>query len=389
MGGLFWYARYLQAQRLRTVAALRKVEWVPADLAGVRDPKALETSPNGERRLANILEICEQTYLASPQPPTMIWPFDGPYRDLCEDFVVFVAAFLSPRVFRTRFPYLAIGVTRLRQTREGSTGRSEHRPDLDLPKHRARGQFKMTQRCGVPNRRNSTMQFQMWLQVKRLFLAVAAIGLMVSIALPARADIAFSQNFNSGPPIALGADPFWSDNSEDNGYVVKTNTGIGPFAMYPITHDASGNGYFLFDGTAGTAPSGQTVVFSASFAVTANTNYTVSFDLTNANNINVATIQAAMGGVLLGTSPVSANGYFTDGNSKDQWQQFSFTWNSGSATSTTLALNNYTTTGTGNDFGIDNIQVASTPEPSTFATVIACGLGMIAYGWRRCRKAAS
>ncbi len=231
------------------------------------------------------------------------------------------------------------------------------------------------------------MQFQIWHQVKRLSLAVTVIGLIVATMSPARADVAFSQNFDSGP-VSLGADTFWSDNSLDNGYVVKTNTGVGPFAKYPITNDASGSGYFLFNGTAGDAPSGQTVVFSATFAVTSNTNYTVSFDLTNANSISVATIQPEIGGVLLG-SPVSANGYFTDGNNSDKWQQFSFTWNSGSLTSTTLVLNNFTTTGTGNDFGIDNILVATpTPEPSTIVVAIAGALGMIAYGqrWRKARN---
>ena len=227
-------------------------------------------------------------------------------------------------------------------------------------------------------------------QVTRALRSGAAIGLVLCAAASARADIAFSQNFDSGPSVTLGADPFWSDNTVNNGYVVQSNVGVGPFAKYPITSDVSGSGYFLFNGTAAVAPSGQTVVFSASFNVVQNTNYTVSFYLTNANDIGPATIQAEIGGTLLGSSPVSAVGSFSDGNSSDQWQQFSFTWNSGSLTSTTLKLHDFTTTGTGNDFGIDNIQVASaTPEPSTCVTVLLGAVGMIGYGRFRRRNSLS
>ncbi len=94
-------------------------------------------------------------------------------------------------------------------------------------------------------------------------------------------------------------------------------------------------------------------------------------------------IQPEIDGSLLG-SAVSPAGYYTDGNPADQWQKFTFTWNSGSNTSASLILHNYTTTPNGNDYGVDNIQVASaTPEPSSFMVAIVGALGMIAYGQRR------
>jgi hypothetical protein len=111
--------------------------------------------------------------------------------------------------------------------------------------------------------------------------------------------------------------------------------------------------------------------------VVPNSLYTVSFYLANEDDIHVAGVQPEINGTLLG-APVSAQG----NPWPEEWQQFSFTWNSGSNTSASLVLNDFTTAGSGNDFGIDNISVSDqappfgdpTPEPGTLTLVAVLGI---------------
>ncbi len=112
----------------------------------------------------------------------------------------------------------------------------------------------------------------------------------------------------------------------------------------------------------------------------AGTTYTISFFLTNADTANVALVQPEIGGTLLG-SPVSAVGDWGGGG----WQQFSFNWNSGGFSGTTsLILHNYSASSFGNDFGVDNILVASAvPEPSSLTLAIVATLGIIGYSRMR------
>ncbi len=142
------------------------------------------------------------------------------------------------------------------------------------------------------------MRFQMWQQGKRLFLAVSAIGLMIGSANQARADVVFSDNFTSGVDFTTN-DSFWLDNNRANGFVTQTtNTS----AIWPGSPGEFGNeipqavnpgGYFLFDGTyyyngAGdpNVPVGHDEFYiSSSFTVNPNTNYTISFYVTDANGI--------------------------------------------------------------------------------------------------------
>jgi hypothetical protein len=135
-----------------------------------------------------------------------------------------------------------------------------------------------------------------------------------------------------------------------------------------IGSDVSGAGYFLFEGTGGSV-AGTIMFQSPNFAVTQNTNYKVSFYLTNEDPTNVASLQPELDGQSLG-SPVSAVGTWgTNG-----WQQFTFSWNSGSNTTAAVILNDLQSTSTGNDFGVDDISVSpATPEP---ATVALLGIGV-------------
>jgi hypothetical protein len=208
-------------------------------------------------------------------------------------------------------------------------------------------------------------------------------ALIVLWTATASAGTVYSQNFDTGSATFTTNDPYWTNSGEDNGYIVQTTNGIGGFGD-AIPQDVSGTGYFLFDGTVDAPPSGNEFFISPTFNVSQNTDYTVSFYLTNANDINVAQVQADLDGTLLGT-PVSAAGSYTDGNPADTWQQFSFTWNSGSNSTASLILHDYTTTGDGNDFGVDAISVSSpsgAPEPGTMGLL---DIALAGLGWSRRR----
>jgi hypothetical protein len=227
-------------------------------------------------------------------------------------------------------------------------------------------------------------------------IGIGAVGMAAAAILcvgpaPAKASTVYSQNFDSGSATFTANDPFWLDPNEANGFITQTtNTNAiwpgGPDAFgNDIPNDVSGTGYFLFDGTylyqqtASNIPVGHDEFFiSPTFAVTPATNYNVSFYLTDANGIAPPSVQPELDGTLLG-SPVSPVGTF----SSNGWQQFTFSWNSGSNASASLILHDFTTTTAGNDFGLDNIDISTVPEPSTFALV---GVGSLALLSRRRSK---
>lgn len=211
-------------------------------------------------------------------------------------------------------------------------------------------------------------------------LAVALYGLCTGSA---KAGTVFQETFDTGSAANSPLNPYWLDPSQTNNFIFR-NSGSMPPGNWSdaIPADVSGTGYFLFEGTSGDNPDSSgsyadEFYVSSVFAVVPNSLYTVSFYLANEDDIHVASVQREINGSLLG-APVSAQG-----NSwPEEWQQFSFTWNSGSNTSASLVLNDFTTAGSGNDFGIDNISVSGaapqfgdpTPEPGTLALVAVPGI---------------
>lgn len=206
----------------------------------------------------------------------------------------------------------------------------------------------------------------------------------------AKAD--FVDNFTSGIDFTVN-DPFWLDNNRANGFITTTTNTPAIFPGFPgefgndIPSGVGGSGNFLFDGTYfyngpgdPDIPAGHDEFYiSPTFSVTPGTNYTVSFYLTDANGINPPSVQPEIDGSLLG-SPVSPGIW-----SSDNWQRYTFSWNSGANTTAQLILHDFTTTTTGNDFGLANINV-STPEPGTYGVFCGLSLAVIAL---LCRKRAA
>jgi PEP-CTERM motif len=228
--------------------------------------------------------------------------------------------------------------------------------------------------------------------MKRAFLFLAVFAFLMGGVEQAKATTVFSENFDTGSATYTTNDPYWLSNPDKNGFIVKTSAAVGGFGA--ILTDVSGAGYFLFNGTASYPSSTPNVIpnnefyISPTFTVAKNTNYTVSFWLTNENAINNAAVAPELGGTVLG-APVSAVGTYPNNG----WQQFTYTWNSGNNTTASLILHDLQTSPSGNDFGLDEISIATvagvtTPEPATL-TLLAVGIaGVTGYGWRRRKQAA-
>ena len=114
------------------------------------------------------------------------------------------------------------------------------------------------------------------------------------------------------------------------------------------------------------------VAWSETVAVMPGTSYTFSFygaEISNACCSNASLLPAINGTAL---APLNLNG---------SWQQASFVWNSGAATSAVLSITDTNTSGGFNDFVMTDIALtsatAAVPEPQTLGLMLA---GLVAIG---------
>ncbi len=194
-------------------------------------------------------------------------------------------------------------------------------------------------------------------------------------------------NFNASNFYAIGLGGNAIGNSHLNALIIQNSAFVAALAPYgSISNDQSGSGYFLADYTLAydnpSAYAGEVWGTPSPVPVTPDGKYSFTFYLTNAITENAAVIQPMINGQSIGL-PVSANGFFADGNPADQWQKFSFNWNAGPATTADLSLWNQIGTGNGNDFGIDAISLNTVPEPSSVALAASGLVGLIACVRRR------
>jgi hypothetical protein len=188
-----------------------------------------------------------------------------------------------------------------------------------------------------------------------------------------RADPFYDGITINEPPNVSGGD---NDGDEINGGF----NGLVTKAAFNITRDQGGSGYYLHNQTGGNAPVGNREVWGTitPINVNPNTNYLLCFYLANDNLITSSfpQIEPFINTLSLGT-PVSPSG-------QDTWQQFSFTWNSGSSSTADLSLRNNNGSGSGNDFGIDTIELRI-PEPCS-SVLVLMGLTTLVLMRRRFRR---
>ncbi|MFM7311510.1 MAG: hypothetical protein ACKOZY_12960, partial [Flavobacteriales bacterium] len=155
---------------------------------------------------------------------------------------------------------------------------------------------------------------------------------------------------NSGFTTTLTYSPgpiFFCPLCSENTYAIGANASLYHNNFTGNDHTNPPNGNFFIANGPGQA---NVNVWCQTFSVQPNTLYTFTFwarDVTNNSNPHpYAILQASFNGVL-DPLTVEANG---------GWEQYSTTWNSGSATSLQLCIINQQSNTGGNDFGLDDIS---------------------------------
>jgi hypothetical protein len=156
------------------------------------------------------------------------------------------------------------------------------------------------------------------------------------------------------------------------------NVGSAGFGNTITDHSPTAdNNFLMVDGQCSGTPDAwiQTVT------VTANTWYYFETWVTNLN-LNAGTVSnATLALYINGTQELTFNPPTAQGT----WTHYSYSWNSGAATSATLSIRNITTTGCGSgvDFGLDDVTLTpgcafadvSTQTPTLASTGTLCGTG--------------
>src|SRR5579863_4406282 len=133
--------------------------------------------------------------------------------------------------------------------------------------------------------------------VKHYMCVTVALALLAGGLQRAEAGSGYFQNFDSGSSDSVvPSSSYWDDptgaHGDYTGAITKnSNSAYGGIFVTGIDSDVSGAGYFLFEGTGGPGTVGTVMFQSPTFSVFQNTNYTVSFYLTNQNLTNVASLQ--------------------------------------------------------------------------------------------------
>lgn len=211
----------------------------------------------------------------------------------------------------------------------------------------------------------------------RLILAATAAALAVAPAAGA-AELVTNGDFEAGNT------SFYSDYT----YMVGNFWGEGTYGVDDNPHDGhslfssygdhtTGQGLMMVVNGSGTE---NAVVWGQNaFNVVQNSDYTFSFWMASAHADSPAQLAGRINGSWL--SPV-AEATSTTG----QWTQYSYTWNSGSATSANVELINRNLAWQGNDFTLDDVSFngAAVPEPATWALMIM-GFGTAGAMLRRRR----
>ena len=164
--------------------------------------------------------------------------------------------------------------------------------------------------------------------------------------------------------------PYLFQNGAHGIYAVEAAASIPASSAYGdwnnITTDPSGGNGNVYVADGATT---STTVWSETVSVTPNTNYTFSFygaEVSDACCSN-ATFAQSVNGVVGANLTASSS-----------WQNSAYVWNSGAATTATLAVTDTNTSGPYNDFAVDDFSFSGgVPEPAAWMLLL---IGFSALG---------
>lgn len=197
------------------------------------------------------------------------------------------------------------------------------------------------------------------------------VGLTLALPTTAQANLLTNGDFE------LGNTGFFTQ------YTLNNATGV-PEGVYSILQNPSTwhpNAASYGDHTTGNglmmaingAIQPNVIVWSQTVSVSPNTFYTFSGWVSSWVSLSPAVLDIQING--------NSIGQVTAPSTTATWQQFSFTWNSGSSTSAQLSIVNLNTVAIGNDFALDDLEFV--PEPTSIAFL---GMGVASLLFRKNRK---
>jgi len=198
----------------------------------------------------------------------------------------------------------------------------------------------------------------------RLF---SVIGAIASVAACLAMGAQTSQNLVINGDFESGNTGFTTgytigDLSNPGGYAIGTNpsTAPGAFGDWCNCGDhTSGTGKMMIVNGATTA---SLTVWEEKVSVTPSTNYTFSYwgAEVDHDSSSLPHLSLTINGVVIGSSTFPE---FSPDNG-GQWQNYKFTWNSGSSQTADLVLVDLNTDASWNDFALDDISFTTVPGPA-------------------------
>lgn len=207
--------------------------------------------------------------------------------------------------------------------------------------------------------------------------AAAALGCLALGASPAAADLVANGGFESGNT-GFGSEyvfvPLPSTNLPPGGLWDAARYGIGGSAnSFHVDFTGlprSGANFMIVNG----GDVANEVVWSqAAISVMPGASYILAAWVASVSPSNPARLAFSVNGTQIGATlgPSATVG---------QWSLFSETWNSGAATTASLAIVNRNTSAGGNDFGLDDISLAAAPAAAVPAPAALGVLGAALFG---------